>query len=218
MRKLQFFCDFDGTAASRDVGQQLFVEFGDLPTCEAAVSAWMRGQISSAEMYRRECQTLRITPKALEQFAMRQKLDEHFPAFVHHCHQAGDELFIVSDGFAAYIRLILNHYALNNLTLLANDINLNDHTKLEPVFPYLKHSCGACANCKGYHVRKHRRPGTTVVYIGDGFSDRCGAKEADIIFAKHDLAAFCKSENIPFIHFSNFADVLQQIEKIRCAA
>ncbi|MGH7724962.1 MAG: hypothetical protein ACREOU_05990, partial [Candidatus Eiseniibacteriota bacterium] len=45
------------------------------------------------------------------------------------------------------------------------------------------------------------------VFIGDGLSDRCGARAADVVYAKGDLLAFCRDAGIPARPFANFEDV-----------
>ncbi len=47
-----------------------------------------------------------------------------------------------------------------------------------------------------------------IVYIGDGYSDRCPAQFADVVFAKGSLVGFCETNNITFHRFEAFADVL----------
>jgi 2-hydroxy-3-keto-5-methylthiopentenyl-1-phosphate phosphatase len=46
-----------------------------------------------------------------------------------------------------------------------------------------------------------------VVFVGNGLSDRCGARAADFTFAKDDLAGFCAQEGIRFQPFASFDDV-----------
>jgi 2-hydroxy-3-keto-5-methylthiopentenyl-1-phosphate phosphatase len=51
-----------------------------------------------------------------------------------------------------------------------------------------------------------------VVLIGDGKSDACLAKSADVVFAKGSLIKYCESNNIPHIKFQTFADVLAKVK------
>ncbi len=215
MKRFQIFCDFDGTLAENDVGQQFFLTFSDPKVSEEAVKAWMNGEISSAEMYRRELAVTRATREQMHRFAMSQRLSEGAVDFIRRCQQAGDEVFVVSDGFAAYIRTILDKFGLQSLPLFANDLTLDATGRLQPVFPYLEHSCGRCANCKGYHVRRLRKEGLLQVYIGDGFSDRCAVTQVDIVFAKRDLAKYCDEKGIAYYAFQNFKDIQSILEKIR---
>ncbi len=213
-KNVQFFCDFDGTIARNDVGEKLFLRFGAAETCYAAVREWMRGEISSTEMYRRECETARVSRKELAAFASGQKLDPHFKGFIDACRNHGYEVMILSDGFKTYIDLILAHAGLTGLPVYSNDIEFFATDRIRPVFPYEAGSCGKCANCKGYQIRRHRQEGSTIVYVGDGYSDRCGALEADIIFAKKDLLNYCRQEQIDCFAYTTFADVYKKCQKI----
>ena len=46
------------------------------------------------------------------------------------------------------------------------------------------------------------------VFVGDGLSDRCGARAADVVYARDDLAAWCTRQGIEFRPFATFADVM----------
>ena len=37
-----------------------------------------------------------------------------------------------------------------------------------------------------------------IVYVGDGYSDRCPVQYADIVFAKGDLQTYCQEQNISY--------------------
>ena len=45
------------------------------------------------------------------------------------------------------------------------------------------------------------------VFVGDGLSDRCGARAADAVYAKDDLARWCAREGIAARAYATFADV-----------
>jgi 2-hydroxy-3-keto-5-methylthiopentenyl-1-phosphate phosphatase len=49
------------------------------------------------------------------------------------------------------------------------------------------------------------------VFIGDGYSDTCAAHEADLLFAKKDLALYCLEKHIPFTEYDTFDDVAAQL-------
>ena len=76
-----------------------------------------------------------------------------------------------------------------------------------PEFPYAGSSCGRCGNCKGARADDQRRLGYEVVMIGDGLSDRCGARAADRVVARGDLLEWCRREGVPAEPFEDFADV-----------
>src|SRR5665647_1323627 len=53
--------------------------------------------------------------------------------------------------------------------------------------------CAVCgpASCKAAVLRTLRRPGDLVLVFGDGASDLCPAREADLTFARDHLAERC---------------------------
>ena len=52
-----------------------------------------------------------------------------------------------------------------------------------------------------------------VIFIGDGLSDRFAVREADLVFAKHDLLQYCLANGIAFEPFRAFADVQARLGK-----
>jgi 2-hydroxy-3-keto-5-methylthiopentenyl-1-phosphate phosphatase len=65
--------------------------------------------------------------------------------------------------------------------------------------------CPVCGDlCKRRALPSGEGP---LVYVGDGYSDRCAALAADRVFACRDLAAYLASRNHPFEPFEDFEDV-----------
>jgi 2-hydroxy-3-keto-5-methylthiopentenyl-1-phosphate phosphatase len=206
------FCDFDGTLAQNDVGDLLFKTFANWPECEKTIQEWIRGEISSRELWQREAATARFTREQLDILCDAQLLASGFLEFVDFCRQQHYPLIVLSDGLDYYIQRILLRQGLD-LPVFANHLEFVPPDKIAVSFPYLDHGCGKCGNCKGYHVRRLAKPGEKIVYIGDGYSDRCGAQEADLIFAKRDLAKWCDEKQIKYYRFADFTQVLYFIKK-----
>ena len=198
--------DFDGTITQQDVGALLFNTYSRNES-QKIVSLWLKGEISSRECLERECKLIKITPSELRNFALMQKIDAQFPAFVDLCKREQLELVILSDGLDFYIKLILEKYGLDEIPFYSNLLEF-ENEDLDLKFPYFDRGCGACGNCKSYHLKNLKSKSGRVVYIGDGLSDRCAVKEAEIVFAKHDLREFCIKENIRHFSYTNFGDII----------
>ncbi|KAA3652735.1 MAG: 2-hydroxy-3-keto-5-methylthiopentenyl-1-phosphate phosphatase [Calditrichaeota bacterium] len=211
------FSDFDGTVAQQDVGAQLFIQYGDASRCMDAVNEWMAGNISSCEMYHRECLTAEITPTELRSLAEEQEIDASFFKFYEQCKSSDVDITILSDGFKIYIQNVLREHGLAHLIVKANDIQFVDGNRIRPLFPYSDNNCEHCANCKGFHIRnfKNKNPRVKTIMIGDGYSDRCGVLEADLIFAKDDLRQYCEKNNLHYYPFENFSDVTKICKSLR---
>jgi 2-hydroxy-3-keto-5-methylthiopentenyl-1-phosphate phosphatase len=46
-----------------------------------------------------------------------------------------------------------------------------------------------------------------LVYVGDGYSDRCAAEASDRVFATKGLARYLDERGIPYERFDDFHDV-----------
>ncbi|KAF9168198.1 hypothetical protein DFQ26_000765 [Actinomortierella ambigua] len=48
-----------------------------------------------------------------------------------------------------------------------------------------------------------------LVFCGDGISDLCAAREADVMFARRglELEAYCREHKVPFLPFDSFAEI-----------
>ena len=209
----QIFTDFDGTIALNDVGDQLFKKYAG-PEWLEPVMDWKAGKITAKECLIQECSLAKITKSDLQAFSDRQKIDPYFGKFVSYCQQNNYPVTVLSDGLTFYINRILDNHGFHKLNVFANELVFLNHNKIKPVFPYYEKGCLSCGNCKGYQIRRLRQNGQKIVYIGDGFSDRCGVDESDIIFAKDDLKLYCKQKKIDFYEFNNFKDVLEEFKRI----
>src|SRR5439155_18111056 len=108
-------------------------------------------------------------------------------------------------GFEFYIEALLHRAGLGGVPFTANRLRF-ESGRAFPEFPHAQ-GCGACGNCKGARVREARRRGTPVVFVGDGLSDRCGAREADHVVARGALLEWCREAGMPARPFTTFADL-----------
>jgi 2-hydroxy-3-keto-5-methylthiopentenyl-1-phosphate phosphatase len=108
-----------------------------------------------------------------------------------------------------YIRRILAANGLDHVEASANGLEF-DGDRIEPVFGSpAGEGCGECGSCKGAVLARRANGYDRTVFVGDGLSDRCGARAADVVYARDDLAAWCTREGIPFHPYETFADVMQ---------
>lgn len=213
----QLFIDFDGTIAEEDVGHQLFLRFAEAEVYLDLEERWLKDSLSSVELYEQICPHTRVTPAEFRGFLAGQRLDPHFSAFVAASRRAGDSLLVLSDGFRQYIEPLLSGAGIEALPIYANEFEFSGDGQIVANYPFAAHTCGRCANCKGWQVRRLRQPGKTTVFVGDGNSDRCGAVVCDVVFAKNRLASFFERERLNYYPFNDFADVQKQLEILRRA-
>ena len=141
-------------------------------------------------------------------------LDSHFAPFARAARAGGDAVVVVSEGFDFYVGDLLERAGLTDLPWSANVARF-EGGRVVPEFSDAVDGCGHCGNCKGAHVRAWRSRDYRTVLIGDGFSDRCGAREADHVLARRDLLAWCREQGIDATPFESFADVFQYMNRDR---
>ena len=64
-----------------------------------------------------------------------------------------------------------------------------------------------CPECGELCKRRSLPSNGSVVYAGDGYSDRCAALAADRVFARGGLARFLASRGVPFEPFEDLDDI-----------
>jgi 2-hydroxy-3-keto-5-methylthiopentenyl-1-phosphate phosphatase len=201
-------CDFDGTVAIADVGADFVRHFGSGPTheLESALERWRAGEIGHRELTRVECRRLVVTlPQALA-FTRRFELDPAFPGFARELARDGHAVEVASEGFDFYISDLLARAGAADVQFSSNRLRFEPGERAVPEFPHTG-GCGRCGNCKGERVRELKRRGFTTVMVGDGLSDRCGARAADRVVARGELLEWCRAEGIAAEPFESFADV-----------
>jgi 2-hydroxy-3-keto-5-methylthiopentenyl-1-phosphate phosphatase len=212
-RAVLILCDFDGTVTERDTNSFLAEQF--------APSAYreVEHKLASRELTLREVLGAELGAMTAGQEAIVAAAVSAIPfragfrQFVDHVRARGDRLIVLSAGFRQLIEPMLEHAGFGGeLTLVANDVQFTPDGGVVtwrdlPV-------CDLCGEeCKRGDVTRLRadHPGREVVYIGDGFSDRCGAEHADRIFARASLAAYLDDLGVMYEHFDDFHSITQSL-------
>ncbi len=215
---IKIFIDFDGTITKGDLGDNLFYNFGG-SICTKIIEDYRAGLISAAECFTREAEACgNVSQKDISDFIDRQEIDISFSNFITFCSNknSGDrqiKFYILSDGLDYYIERVLHKYELSAIPFFANKLEFVE-AGMKISFPYSEEECDRCANCKRNHILTLSGDDDIIVYIGDGYSDKCAVKYADIVFARGELQTFCQNENISYYLFNSFADVITRMAEI----
>ncbi len=206
------FCDFDGTISRRDVGYNMFRHFSGGANAKF-IPAWKSGSMSSREILTEEAALVTGTQDEILSFVMEFQIDPTFSEFAKTCEQQEIPLQILSDGLETYITPILKREKLDHLPVTANR-GVFTKTGIAVEFPHANSSCTRCGSCKAERIREFRTKrgdNATVVFVGDGMSDLCATKEADLLFAKKDLEVYCQRNDIAYLQFTDFSDVMKAL-------
>ena len=215
-RSYKIFVDFDGTITQTDVGEAMFLRFGDVAKSKAWVDEWMNQKISSTELWRLLCsQVNNFDEKEFDSFLDEIRIDPAFKKFVDYCSAEGFELRILSDGFDFYIQKILEREGLSHLEVYSNELSFDQEKKLIPLFPFTDEECTQCGNCKRNHLLNFSSDEDYTFYIGDGNTDICPVQFSDFIFAKNSLLRYCEVNRITYFPYSTFDDVIKKIDELK---
>jgi 2-hydroxy-3-keto-5-methylthiopentenyl-1-phosphate phosphatase len=206
---LAVLTDFDGTITRTDVAEALLEEFAP-PTWWEIEEQHRARTIGTRETLARQFALLRVKQADLIRFVdTHVDLDESFRDFATFCSGRGIPLEIVSEGLDFYVRHLLQKWGL------AVPVRTNRATfeegRVRIEYPWADATCTLCGTCKLLRLFELRTQGHRVAYVGDGHSDLCPAIEADVLFAKGELARLCDEEDITYVSFDRFADVQRNL-------
>ena len=196
--------DWDGTVTVDDTLILALREFGDWQIYLDAAAALRRGEITLHEEIRRDAESIRTPIEEVVAW-----LVEHLelrPGF----HELAEthRPVIVSSNFRQLIEPILAREGVE-LEVRANDVEWEPRG-WRATFRNGE-VCGTCGEpCKRADVTSADANGG-VVYVGDGYSDRCAAQAADRIFARDGLARYLDEQRVAYMPFDDLHDVARSL-------
>lgn len=204
--KLEVLCDFDGTITAFDTVDHLLNTLAD-PAWEAIEAEWEAGKISSRECMTRQVPLIRGGWKAIQNELDQISMADGFQDFIEWCRQRNIPVSVVSDGLDRVIEYLLVKNNIKVGKIHANHLveDADGSLRLEPSKgPRLLNCQSGVCKCQ---IAGNVSTLVSKVVIGDGRSDFCWAKEADILFAKSKLIDFCRKENLTFNPFASFKEI-----------
>lgn len=109
---------------------------------------------------------------------------------------------ILSSGFVELIEPVLERESVRGLEVQANRVEARPdgwvaHWRDE----------AQCTEC-GEPCKRGSLPAGDVVYVGDGYSDRCAALAAGRVFARDGLARYLDARGVAYEAFGDLSDVV----------
>lgn len=185
----------------RDVGELVMLEFGDRAVFEA-VETELGRTLNHNELIAREFATVRAPLAEVVDYVVREARVR--PGFRELAERYRP--LVVSGTFHELIEPVLHREGIE-VELHAN--------RLDPRpdgWRVLFRSTDDCESC-GEPCKRSVLPGAEIVYVGDGYSDRCAALAADRVFARSGLASFLDERGVEYECFEDFYDVATALER-----
>jgi 2-hydroxy-3-keto-5-methylthiopentenyl-1-phosphate phosphatase len=188
--------DWDGTATERDTQWMILEEFGEQGVFEQVEQELLRGAMTHREVMEREWVTVRAPLAEVRGWLLeRARLRPGFADVV----ERHDPL-ILSSGFQDLIEPVLARDGV------AARVRANTVDPRPGGWRVVWTSDSHCAVC-GEACKRGSLPPGPLVYVGDGYSDRCAAQAADRVLARDGLADFLERRGVAFERFDDFHDV-----------
>jgi 2-hydroxy-3-keto-5-methylthiopentenyl-1-phosphate phosphatase len=170
--------------------------FGD-PRVFEETDALLGGTLTHDEVLALEFETVKAPLDEVVDFVLREaRVRPGFRELV----ERYDPL-VVSGTFHELIEPVLAREGLSRVELLAN--RLDPRPDGWRVLPRNEVLCDTC----GEGCKRAALPGGDVVYVGDGYSDRCAALAASRVFARDGLAAYLDEQGVTYSPFEDLRDV-----------
>jgi len=201
--------DFDGTVTKTDLLDTIASRFGDPVVYQEVDDGLDEGRLSLREVITREFRPVtrplaEVVDWELENVELRPGFDE----LVELAEERGWRLVIVSSGFHELIEPILEREGLA-VEVHANRVDARpDGWVVDWRYDESCESCGE--SCKRSIVRRFA-DGGEIVYIGDGYSDRCAAEASDEVFATRGLARYLEERGVPYEPFDDFHEIAAKL-------
>jgi len=207
MKKLLIQCDFDGTILEEDISFAILEEFarGDW---KAIDREYIEGKITVADFNERAFGLVKAG--YAEQMAFIKGREQPRPGFrelMQLCRERDIRFVVVSNGFAFYIQHIFNYLGLPDIEYHAARVDfVNSRMHIAYYSPEGKI---LRSGFKESYTDKYLREGYDIIYIGNGMSDFAPAKKCRTVFACDSLVKYCRESGLPYLHFSDFHDVIR---------
>jgi 2-hydroxy-3-keto-5-methylthiopentenyl-1-phosphate phosphatase len=202
--------DYDGTIATTDVADTILYRFiGE--RYRADDEAYDAGLVGSRTLFEAQVKLLPGDPAAVVELAESQPHDPTFASFARRALELEIPIEVVSDGFGFYIEAALRRLGAPTVPVISARTTF-DGRRAAMTFPNGHPDCLVCGTCKRQRVLAHQAAGRTVVFIGDGESDRYAAAYSDLIFAKRLLIDLCRREGWAFTPWHDFAELETWLE------
>ena len=201
---MKLVLDWDGTVTERDSLIAVLEQFGDWDECQRLGDQLFAGEITLHQEIERQFATVtapleEVVAWVVEHVVVRPGL----PELVERFHP-----LVVSSGLHELIEPVLEREGVE-VELLANRaVPGPDGWRI------VWRDEVDCLVC-GQPCKRNDLPlgNGEVVYVGDGYSDRCAAQAADRIFARRGLAAYLDEQGIGYEPFDDLHEIAAALSK-----
>jgi 2-hydroxy-3-keto-5-methylthiopentenyl-1-phosphate phosphatase len=196
---MRLILDWDGTCTLDDTMDALVREFGAVELLDVHLGG---AGLTLHQIIEDELGSIRVPlDEAQAWLVANVRLRPGFHELV-----AAHDPLLLSSNVRQLIEPVLEREGVTHLELIANE--------LEPGWTVRWRDDRVCEACGQACKRGTLPAGEEIVYVGDGFSDRCAALAAHRVFATGSLARFLAEEGAAFTPFDDFHTVVDALAAV----
>jgi 2,3-diketo-5-methylthio-1-phosphopentane phosphatase len=202
--------DFDGTVTEQDLLDEIALTFGDEEVYREVDEGLDENRLTLHEVLRREFEPVRAPLPEVQRWVLENvRVRPGFREVVELARERGWRFVVVSSGFRELIEPVLEREGLADVELLSNSVE-PDPSGWRVRFR-TDEVCETCGEPCKRSTAAALADGTELVYVGDGYSDRCAAELADLVFARRGLAGYLAERGVPFEPFDDFHSIARSL-------
>lgn len=212
MKKFAFVSDFDGTLTDRDFYHIVMDKYLKDWAWEY-YDQWRKTNKINVEFLNRIFGAMDRSEEEILEDIMELPLDPHAVNFIKRVESSGGDFFILSAGTSYYIKKLLEHFNIQNVTVISmKGIYHNRGIKIipDPQDEFFSEIWGVD---KAKVITTLKQKYERVYFAGDSEPDMGAAKAADCAFARNTLQELLTAGNIPYVPFHKYDEVEKYMEQ-----
>ncbi|TYQ15868.1 UNVERIFIED_CONTAM: HAD superfamily phosphoserine phosphatase-like hydrolase/2,3-diketo-5-methylthio-1-phosphopentane phosphatase [Acetivibrio alkalicellulosi] len=212
MKDFAFVSDFDGTFSLKDFYHIIIDKYlGDQG--KNFYHNWKKTKKINVEFLNRIFSSIRLDEEELQQEIFKIPVDESAIKLIQEVKKRDGNFYILSAGTSYYIKVLFEHLNITDVEIISmKGIYLEGGIKIIPNedSPYYSSIFGID---KGKVIKYLKSRYKEVFFAGDSEPDFQAAKTADLAFGKGELKDLLVKENIPFVPFEDFSEIINYMEE-----
>lgn len=206
MNKFAFVSDFDGTLTDRDFYHIVMDKYLKDWSWEY-YDEWKKTKKINVDFLNKIFGAMDRNEEEILEDILELPLDPHAISFIKRIESCGGDFFILSAGTSYYIKKLLEHFNIKNVTVISmKGVYKNRGIQIlpDPESEFYSEIWGVD---KTKVILTLKTKYSEVYFAGDSEPDMGAAKASDCAFARNDLQGLLRAENIPFVPFTKFNEV-----------
>ncbi len=206
MKKFAFVSDFDGTLTDRDFYHIVMDKYLKDWAWEY-YEEWRKTRKINVEFLNKIFGAMDRSEEEIMEDILELPIDPYAADFIKKVESCQGDFFILSAGTSYYIKKLLAHLNINNVTVISMEGKYQNRGITIMPDPQSEYYSSIFGVDKAKVVKALKEKYEKVYFAGDSEPDIGAAKAADCAFARNDLQQQLTEQNIPFIPFNKYNEV-----------